>query len=193
MLISNFPVVLDACVLYPRALRDTLLRAAERNLYTPYWSAMILDEVKRNLVAAGRLTPDRGDYLVAEMTRAFPSAAVVGFETLIPCMTNDKKDRHVSAAAVRARAEVIVTSNLRDFSDEALAPYGITAKAPDEFLLDLTSLSGRTMARIVREQLADIAASDPTATMDMLFEALTRHAPGFVDTIRSILDAQEAP
>jgi hypothetical protein len=152
---------------------------------------MILDEVERNLVAAGRLTPDRGDYLVAEMTRAFPSAAVVDFETLIPCVTNDEKDRHVSAAAVRARAEVIVTSNLRDFSDEALAPYGITAKAP--FLLDLTSLSGRTMARIVREQLADIAASDPTATMDMLFEALTRHAPGFVDTIRSILDAQEAP
>jgi len=193
VLISNFPVVLDACVLYPRALRDTLLRAAERSLYTPYWSVAILDELKRNLVADRRLTVDRSDYLVSQMTLAFPSAAVAGFETLIPCMTNHEKDRHVAAAAVRARAEVIVTSNLRDFPEDALSPYGIAAKAPDEFLLDLTSLSGRTMTQIIREQLTDIVAIDPTATMDMLFEALTRQAPGFVDTIRSILDAQDAP
>ena len=192
MSISNFPVVLDACVLYPRILRDTLLRAAEQNLYMPCWSSTILDEMKRNLVAGGRLTSERGDYLVSEMTRAFPSAAVTGFETLIPRMTNDEKDRHVSAVAVRARAEVIVTSNLRDFPAAALGGYGITAKAPDEFLLDLTSLSGRTMAKIVREQIADIAAVESAVTMDMFFEALTRHAPGFVETIRSIFDAQDA-
>lgn len=192
-MIANFPVVLDTCVLYPRALRDTLLRAAERNLYAPHWSAHILGELRRNLVADHRLTANQGDYLLAEMTRAFPSAAVVGFESLVPCMTNNEKDRHVLAAAVLARAEVIVTSNLRDFPDEALSSYGITAKAPDEFLLDLTSLSGRTMARIVREQFADIVDVDRTATMDMLFEALTRHAPGFVETIRSILCALDTP
>jgi len=30
-------------------------------------------------------------------------------------MTNQEKDRHVLAAAVRARAEVIVTYNTKDF------------------------------------------------------------------------------
>ncbi len=79
------------------------------------------------------------------------------------------------------------------FPNEALNSYGISSKAPDEFLLDLTSLPGRTKARIVREQLADIVAVDRSATMDMLFEALTRHVPEFVETIRSILGAQDAP
>jgi hypothetical protein len=37
-------------VLYPLPLRDTLLRAAQQNLYAPRWSARILDEVERNLV-----------------------------------------------------------------------------------------------------------------------------------------------
>ncbi|MGH2410731.1 MAG: hypothetical protein ACRDGS_10235 [Chloroflexota bacterium] len=41
--------LLDACVLYPAALRDTLLRAALRDPYRPQWSARIMDEVSRNL------------------------------------------------------------------------------------------------------------------------------------------------
>jgi len=177
-------------VLYPRVLRDVLLRAAERDLYTPYWSATILDELRRNLLKGGRFTAERLEYLVSEMTRAFPSAAVTGYDTLTTCMTNQEKDRHVLAAAVRARAEVIVTFNLKDFSEAALSPYGVTAKHPDDFLLDLTSVSGRVMASVIRGQLADIIASESMATMDMLFESLTRHAPQFVDTIRAMLDAQ---
>jgi hypothetical protein len=42
-------VVLDACVLYPIILCDTLLRLAESGLYIPRWSATILEEVRLNL------------------------------------------------------------------------------------------------------------------------------------------------
>jgi len=42
-----FAAVLDASVLYPLPLRDTLLRVAEIELYAPYWSQRILDEVAR--------------------------------------------------------------------------------------------------------------------------------------------------
>ena len=35
---------------------------------------------------------------------------------LVAAMQNDDKDRHVVAAAVKASAQVIVTSNLKDFS-----------------------------------------------------------------------------
>lgn len=41
---------LDASVLYPLPLRDTLLRAAQVGMYDPCWSEQILDEVARNLV-----------------------------------------------------------------------------------------------------------------------------------------------
>ena len=47
---ADFPVVLDACVLVPASLRDTLLRCAERRMYLPRWSNEILDELRRTLL-----------------------------------------------------------------------------------------------------------------------------------------------
>lgn len=64
----SFAAVLDASVLYPLPLRDTLLRVAETELYDPYWSERILDEVARNLVAHGRATEARARRLIDAMT-----------------------------------------------------------------------------------------------------------------------------
>jgi hypothetical protein len=48
-LINEYTVLIDACVLIPISLTDLLLRLAEDPpLYTPKWSAGILDEVERN-------------------------------------------------------------------------------------------------------------------------------------------------
>ena len=56
MLAAPFKVLLDANVLYPFTLRDALLRAASEGFYQIYWSAEILDEPFRNLVASGTVT-----------------------------------------------------------------------------------------------------------------------------------------
>jgi predicted nucleic acid-binding protein len=197
VLMANFPVVLDACVLYPASLRDTLLRAAERGLYMPHWSGEILEEMRRNLIgeAKGKMTPDQWEHLKGAMTLAFPDAVVNGYESLVASMTNEPKDRHVVAAAVRVHAEVIVTANLRDFPEVALAPHGIEPKSPDEFLCDLTSISSTVMATILREQLSDITHRLPDATeatMDRLLQTLTKlGAPNFVETIRAVLEATD--
>ena len=50
--------------------------------------------------------------------------------SLVGGMTNDPKDRHVLAAAVRANAEVVVTFNLADFPDPALKTFDIIAIHP---------------------------------------------------------------
>ncbi|SRR5579875_374478 len=44
-----FVVILDACTLFPASLRDTLLTAAELNLYEIRLTDEILEEVRRNL------------------------------------------------------------------------------------------------------------------------------------------------
>ena len=42
---ARYSAFLDACVLVPIALADTLLRLAEAGLYRPLWSDRVLDEV----------------------------------------------------------------------------------------------------------------------------------------------------
>lgn len=42
---TKYSALLDACVLVPISLADTLLRLAEVGLYRPLWSERILDEV----------------------------------------------------------------------------------------------------------------------------------------------------
>ena len=72
MVSAPFIVVLDADVLFPFTLRDTLLRAAAAGFYQVRWSAQILDEMTRNLVSTGTMPQDKADRLRAIMTRVFP-------------------------------------------------------------------------------------------------------------------------
>ncbi len=75
------------------------------------------------------------------MDRAIPDGLVTGHESLIETLQlPDPDDRHVLAAAIRSGAQLIVTFNLKDFSADALAVYGIEAVHPDvfvEYQLDL--------------------------------------------------------
>ncbi len=67
----SFGAVLDASVLFPAAVRDTLLRAAGAGLYQLYWSTDILEEVRRNLVKSGRATQEQAQRLVDICSRRF--------------------------------------------------------------------------------------------------------------------------
>lgn len=129
-----FPVLLDACVLYPMYLRDTLLWCAEAGVYRVHWSQEILDEATDNLVGKNQMKVCKAARLQSEIKAAFPEAMVEVPLGLVEVMTNHPKDRHVLAAAVVARAQVIVTANIKDFPASALDPFGIEAQHPDVFL-----------------------------------------------------------
>jgi hypothetical protein len=49
----------------------------------------------------------------------------------------DPKDRHVLAVAIHAKAEYIITFNLKDFPKTVLQSYEIEAMSPEEFVLRL--------------------------------------------------------
>jgi len=137
MLAAPFRVVLDACVIYPMHLRDVLLQAAAEGLYQASWCKEILDEATRNLITNLQITNAQATHLISAMASAFPESMIMDYQLLVPAMRNDPKDRHVAAAAVKAGAQVIVTSNMRDFSR---LPDGIEAQTPDEFLCNLFDL-----------------------------------------------------
>lgn len=148
-----FPSFLDTCVLYPAYLCDTLLRLSDAEAFRPLWSAQVMDELRRNLVKRG-IAPEAVDRRIGQMIRSFPDAMVTGYESLVDGMTNDAKDRHVLAAAVRANAEVLVTFNLSDFPRSALDPYDITPVHPDDFLLDQLDLYPGLTTDVLRRQAA---------------------------------------
>jgi predicted nucleic acid-binding protein len=182
MVPAPFVVVLDANVLFPFTLRDTLLRAAAAGLYEIRWSAEILDEMTRNLVENGVMPQEKADRLRAIMVREFPEAQVTGYDDLVAAMPNDPKDRHVAAAAVKAGAQVITTSNLRDFAE---LPKGIEAQSPDTFLCNLFDLAPDAFIDLLRDQADDLAK--PPVSFEELLGRLERVAPDFVEGVREHL------
>ncbi|MDX6743632.1 PIN domain-containing protein [Actinocorallia sp. A-T 12471] len=150
-----FSALLDACVLYPSALRDTLLRIAEAGVYQPLWSARILSEVNGVLARKGH----RADYVVDCIREAFPEAMVEGWEHLEESMTNDPKDRHVLAAALRGHADVIVTTNLKDFPRSALEGFDVDVQHPDVFLCYELEFAPEVIFQVLRDQAGDTGSN----------------------------------
>jgi hypothetical protein len=174
---ADIPVILDACVLANAGVCDLFLRLAEPpRLYLPRWSHAILDEVKRTQMH--KLDPawpeDLTDYWRQEVTAAFPEAIIEGFEHLIPLLKNQEKDRHVLAAAVQGGIETIVTFNLRDFPETALAPWRTAAIHPQDYLLTLYGMS----PAVVLAKLAAIANDHGQELQDTLIR-LGKSVPAF--------------
>lgn len=70
--------ILDANVLFPMLLRDTLLRCAASGLFQIRWSSRILDEMSRNLISDYGMQPAAAEQLREIMEEAFPDAAAEG-------------------------------------------------------------------------------------------------------------------
>jgi hypothetical protein len=95
-------------------------------------------------------------------------------------MENDPKDRHVAAAALKAAAQVIVTSNVRDFKN---LPEGIEAQTPDEFLCNLFGLGPDRMVGIVKAQAA--ALTRPPVTFENVLGGLATVVPRFAKAVET--------
>lgn len=186
-----FVAVLDACVLVPHPLFDTLLRAADAGLYEPRWSTQILDEVERTLVTKMGVSREQAARRVAAMQAAFPHAQVDGHEDLIAVMRNHPKDRHVLAAAVRAGAGAIVTANLKDFPPAALEPYAVEALHPDDLLLDLLDLDQSVILRLLEEQAQ--AYVNPPIPLTDLRRHLSTTVPKFAAASAATLPTSGKP
>jgi hypothetical protein len=96
----------------------------------------------------------------------------------------DPDDRHVLAAAIRGRADVIITSNLRDFPAEILAPFGIEAQHPDQFISHLLSLSPGIVAEAARDHRESL--KNPPKTIGEYMNTL--EAQGLEQTVVVLRD-----
>lgn len=78
---------------------------------------------------------------IEAMNSAFPDSNVDKYNSLVSGITlPDPKDRHVVAAAIRSKADVIVTYNLKDFPKSIEEEYDIEIQHPDVFLTNVYEL-----------------------------------------------------
>lgn len=163
--LADFTVVYDANVLFPAPLRDFLIRLGRADLFRARYSPQILDEVFRSIRRLRESDPTRSTTWMDEqldrtrrlMELAIPDVLVTDHESLIPSLElPDPDDRHVLAAAIRSSAQLIVTMNLKDFPRTSLEGYGLEAKHPDEFVLDLLDLNEDAVLETLRRQAAGL-------------------------------------
>jgi len=165
----SFIVVYDANVLYPSTLRDLLIRIAQAGLVGAKWTDEILDEVFDNLRGN---RPDLNaaalDRTRELMVRAVRDCLVADYQPLVDAIQlPDPKDRHVLAAAITSRAQVIVTTNLKHFPAHRLEGWNVEAKHPDEFVLDQIDLDRQAVYGAV-QRIADAWRNPPGTILDVL-------------------------
>ena len=159
---------------------STQLRCVTSSSASPWpawcarWTDAIHEEWIRNLL---RNRPDLGAEQLKRtrhlMDRAVPDCLVIGYEGLIDGLRlPDSDDRHVLAAAIHAKATLILTLNARDFPRRVLAPHGVMARHPDEFLVALFEEDPDALCQVVRAQRA--ALSSPAQVAEEFLEILRR-------------------
>ena len=146
------------------------------------WSQDIHDEWKRNLlINRPDLTREQVSRTSELMDRAIPDGLVDGYAELVAGLSlPDPDDRHVLAAAIRCGASVIVTFNQKDFPEEVLAPYGIEAQHPDEFVDNLLGLDAAAVVSAAQRQRAQL--KNPPIEVDRYLDILLRQ--GLVKTAK---------
>lgn len=181
---SPYPVVLDACVLYPSLLRDLLMHLGLAGLYQPKWSTIIEKEWQRNLIKdRPDLKPDQIKRTGELMNQALPDAMVTGFEPLVASIElHDVDDRHVVATAIYSNAEIIVTFNLKDFPQQYLDNFFIEAIHPDDFITDLFDLNQALVLSAVNKQRRIMRK--PPKSVDEYLNALLRQ--GLPQTVKEL-------
>lgn len=157
-------LLLDACVLYPTVMREMLLGAAGKALFTPLWSDRLLEEwagaarkhgVEQELVARGE---------VAQAKAAFPNAVIAPTPKLEARLwLPDPADVHVLAAAIAGSADLIITLNAKDFPRNILQEEGLERRDTDALLMSLWEdhpAEIEDVAQRVLSQARDLSGQD---------------------------------
>jgi PIN domain-containing protein len=143
-------------------------------MYQARWTEAIHDEWTSALKTnRPDLAPEKIDRTRALMDRAILDCLIVGYEPLIPAIVvPDPKDRHVVAAAIQGKADLIVTINLKDFPAEVLTLYNLEAQHPDDFIMALAESDPTGVLETIVEM--QVSLKKPPITTEELLRVLGR-------------------
>ena len=185
MFANRFTAFIDACSLAGALRRNLLLTLAEAEFFRLRWSSMVLTETEaaiEKMLGAKGATDAAASAARARssMEAAFEDAMVEGFDDLLSvgALLPDSDDAHVLAAAIKTRAAMLVTENLKHFPQAALQRLNIEVRSSDAFIADTIALDpGKAVAAIRTMRLR---LKKPEKTAEILL--LNMEATGLVET-----------
>lgn len=186
---SNIIAIYDACILYSAPLRDLFMRLALTDLYQAKWTKDIHEEWIRSLLKKRLdLTREHLEKIKEKMDMHVRDCLVEGYDDLIKSIElPDSNDRHVLAAAICAKAQVIITHNITDFPSRVTKIYGIEAQYPDQFLSYLLDLAPSIVIKTVRE--TRLSLRNPPKSAEEYLDILERQSlPRTVAYLRDCID-----
>lgn len=179
---------LDANVLWGAPTTDLLMNLAAMKVIDPKWSADVLREVRRTVLAARpNVSIDRR---IAAMAAAAPSASVVGYRRLVPTMPAHPGDQHVLAAAVHCSADALVTNNLKHFHPERAA-ISIHVLSLDHFSRALLRRDPDSVMDALETMVAAHRRPPRTLLAFVELAATKLHLPGFAADLNQRLPRGE--
>ncbi|WP_137132227.1 PIN domain-containing protein [Rhizobium sp. FY34] len=172
-MISTFTVFIDANVFFGARLRSLVLYMAQSKMFRARWTDKVHEEWMRNVADKRNIDISRLEKIKACMDSSVLNCLVTGYEGLEASFElPDPDDRHILAAAVKTRADMILTFNDRDFPKHVVEPLGIEICHPDDFLLDQFGISEELFIAYVREDFQHYKA--PPLTFDRYIEDLRK-------------------
>ncbi len=177
-------VLLDASVLYPAPLRDLWMNLALLDVIQARWTSEIHTEWIRNVLKnRPDLTRSQLERTQTLMDFHVRDALVTGYEHLqTGLQLPDPNDCHVLAAAIQARAKLLVTSNLKHFPNDYLVSFSVMAWHPNQLVLYLLKTNPTGLLAGLRQQRATLR-NPPITTLQML-KMLTK--VGLVDSATAL-------
>jgi hypothetical protein len=135
-----------------------LVRLARSGLFRAHWTSDIHEEWIRSVL---EMRPDLSrERLVRTrdlMNEHVLDSLVTDYEKHIPTIVlPDADDRHIVAAAIEAKANLIITFNLKHFPASALEPINLTAVHLDDFVTGLLDIDEPVVLATVRDQRLDL-------------------------------------
>lgn len=186
MFANRYTAFIDACTLVSVLRRNLLLTLARAEFFRVRWSELVLDETQAalaKLFAAKGLADatDRAGRARAAMERAFADAMVTDFDRFLPVGAGlpDRDDAHVLAAALKTRASVIVTENLRHFPTAILSDVNLEVRSADAFIADTIALDPPRAVPAVRGLRLRLKRPEKTAEALLL----DMEAAGLAETV----------
>ena len=150
---GSIVVVLESCILYSAPMRDLLMWLATTNLFRPRWTDQIHEEwINKLLTNRSDLHKEQLEITRKNMNSHVMDCLVTNFEHIIDSLIlPDPDDRLVLAAAIKSKANMIVTKNLRDFPEAVLRDYGIIPCHPDLFINHILQASPLASCKAIKK------------------------------------------